>query len=66
LAYKVGRAGQRVRLSASGLTVAEAGGREAVDGHVDQALDSRVLDHVRLASMTKWIHLCTKIEIPTT
>jgi len=37
-----------VRFSASGLSVTKAGGGEAVDGHVDQPLDARVIKNVGL------------------
>ena len=38
-----------MRFSASCLPVTEAGGRESVDGHVDQPLDARMVKHVGLA-----------------
>jgi hypothetical protein len=37
-----------VRLAAARLPVAECRGREAVDGHVDEAPDARVLEDVLL------------------
>jgi hypothetical protein len=37
-----------VGFSASGLSVTKACGREAVDGHVDQPLDARVIKYVGL------------------
>ena len=40
-----------MRLSASGLSVAETRGRESVDGHVDEPLDARVLDDVGLTRL---------------
>ena len=42
---------ERVRLAAAGLAVAEAGGRKAVDGHVDEAPDPRVLQDVLLTRL---------------
>ena len=48
---QVWRAGQRVRLSASGLAVAEAGRGEPVDSHVDQTLDSGVVQDVGLTGL---------------
>ena len=37
-----------MRFSASGLSVTEAGGGEAVDGHVDQPLDAGMVQNVGL------------------
>ena len=42
---------ERVRLPAPGLTVAERRGGEAVDGHLDEPLDARVLQDVALARL---------------
>ena len=49
--HQVRRTGERVRLAAAGLAVAEARGREAVDGHVDEAPDPGVLQDVLLARL---------------
>ena len=51
LTHQVRRTGERVRLAAAGLAVAEARGREAVDGHVDEAPDPGVLQDVLLARL---------------
>lgn len=48
LTHQVGRAGERVRLAASGLSVAEGGAREPLDGHLQQARYAAVLQHVLL------------------
>jgi len=40
MTYQIGRPCERVSLSTSGLSVAEAGRGEAVDRHVDQPLDA--------------------------
>ena len=42
---------ERVSLPAPGLTVAERRGGEAVDGHLDEPLDARVLQDVTLARL---------------
>ena len=49
--HQVRGTGERVRLAAAGLAVAEARGREAVDGHVDEAPDPGVLQDVLLARL---------------
>jgi hypothetical protein len=48
LTYQIGRACQCMRFPASGLSVTEACGGESVDGHVDQPLDSGMIQNVGL------------------
>ncbi len=43
--------GEGVGLAGAGLPVAEDGGAEAVDGHLDELLDARVVKDVRLAGL---------------
>ena len=48
LVEHVWRSGEGVGFSTSGLSIAEAGGRETVQSHVDQPLDPGVLKNVVL------------------
>ena len=51
LTHQVRWSGERVRLAAAGLAVAEARGRKAVDRHVDEAPDPGVFQDVLLARL---------------